>query len=245
MRIAICDDDKLSRSEVTQLLKAYIQQSGREISLSVYENGTELLEDARRTSGFEIYILDVLMPLLNGIDLGVQLRELDPDSKIIYLSSSPDYAVRATRARVWEYLLKPVDPGALFSSLEEAFAVLTEKRENSMVVKTGQSSIHLSFDNILYAQLNKKNVHYHLVGGKVVESTSIRTSFSEAVQEMLRDNRFYMCSSSTVINLYHVSEITTDSLTFHNGVKLYLSKQASRELRPLWGSFWINKEGRK
>lgn len=57
---------------------------------------------------------------------------------------------------------------------------------------------------------------------------------NQAVQEMLRDSRFYMCSSSMVINLYHVDEISGDTLTFHNGAKLYLSRQVSRELRPLW-----------
>lgn len=243
MRIAICDDDSVCRSEVAQLVTEYIQQSSRPIDLTVYENGTDLLEDARRTGSFDIYILDILMPLLNGIDLGIQLRELDADSKIFYLTSSPDYAIRATRARVWEYLLKPVSRAELFPSLDEAFAVLSEKRETGIVVKTSQSSIRLTFDSILYAQLNKKSIHYHLTNGKVVESISIRTSFSEAVQEMLRDNRFFMCSTSMLINLYHVDAINNDALTFQNGKIIYLSRQASRELRSIWSNFWMNKEG--
>lgn len=109
MRIAICDDEKACREEVTPLVKEYIQQSGLAMDLTVYENGTDLLEDARRIGSFDIYILDILMPLLNGIDLGIQLRELDTDSKIFYLTSSPDYSIRAFKAKAWEYLLKPVN----------------------------------------------------------------------------------------------------------------------------------------
>lgn len=241
----MCDDDKECRKEVTQLVKEYIQQSGRSIDLTVYENGMDLLADARRTGSFDVYILDILMPLLNGIDLGIQLRELDTDSKIFYLTSSPDYAIRATKARVWAYLLKPVKKEELFPALEEALSVLSEKREKGMVVKTSQSSIRVSFDSILYAELNKKSIHYHLTNGKVIQSSSIRTGFSEAVQEMLRDSRFFMCSTSMVINLYHVDEINNDALTFQNGKTIYLSRQVNRELRSIWSDFWMNQEGCK
>lgn len=245
MRIAICDDDRACRDETEQLVKEYIRQNNRAIDLTVYENGMDLLEDAQRIGSFDIYILDILMPLLNGIELGVQLRELDPDSKIFYLTSSPDYSIRAFKARAWEYLLKPVKQKELFTSLDEALAMPSEKRENGMVVKTGQSSIRLTFDSILYAELKKKDIHYHLTNGKVVESTSIRTGFSEAVQEMLRDSRFFMCSTSMVLNLYHVHGVNSDTLTFQNGESIYLSRRASRELRSVWVEFWMNKEGDK
>lgn len=243
MRIAICDDDKLCRDEVMQLVAEYIRQCGRVLDLTVYENGADLLEDVRRTGSFDIYILDILMPLLNGIDLGIQLRELNTDSKIFYLTSSPDYAIRAFQAKAWEYLLKPVKRSELFPALDEAISLLTVKKENGIVVKTSHSSIRLTFDSILYAELNKKNIHYHLTNGKVIQSTSIRTSFSEAVQELLRDSRFYMCSASMILNLYHVAEINHDSLVFQNGTALYLSRHVSRELRSIWSNFWMNKEG--
>ena len=48
------------------------------------------------------------MPLLNGIELGIQIREFDTDSNIFYLASIPDYAIRAFKVRAWEYLRKPV-----------------------------------------------------------------------------------------------------------------------------------------
>lgn len=245
MRIAICDDVTTCRSEVAQLVTEYIRQHDRAIDLTVYENGRSLLEDVRRNGSFDIYILDILMPLLNGIELGTRLRELDTDCKIFYLTSSPDYAIRASRVRIWEYLLKPVKKAELFPSLDAAFAVLTEKREKGIVVKTSQSSVRLAFDRILYAELSKKSIHYHLTNGKIVESISIRTGFSEAVQELLRDSRFFMCSTSMVINLYHVEEVTNDTLRFQNGKCIYLSRHVSRELRSIWSNFWMNTEGSK
>ena len=245
LRIALCDDDKSCREEVTQLLKEYIQQNSNPFDLVSYASGTELLEDTARTGSYDVYILDILMPRMNGIELGVRLRELDPDSKIIYLTSSPDYAIQSFQAKPWEYLLKPVKPQELFPALDEALSVLTKKRDAGMLVKSAQGSIRLPFDNILYAQLNKKSIHYHLINGKLIESTAIRTGFSEAVQDMLRDNRFFMCSASIVVNLYHIQAIGNDTLTFRNGESIYLSRRANRQLRSVWANFWMNEEDSK
>lgn len=245
MRIAICDDDAMCREEVAQLVREYIDEGVRFLDLAIYEKGSDLLEDVQRTGGFDIYILDVLMPRLNGIDLSKQLRELDADCKIFFLTSSPDYAISAIKVRALEYFLKPVRKEELFPALDEAFSILSEKREKGMMVKTNQSSIRLSFDSIVYAELITKDIHYHLTNGKVIESVAIRTGFAEAVQKMLRDNRFFMCSTSMVVNLYHVHAVSTDTLTFKNGKTVYLSRRASRELRSTWADFWMNKEGSK
>lgn len=61
------------------------------MELSIYENGTELLEDARRTGSFDIYILDILMPLLNGINQGIQLRELDTGTDAAYRANAEEF----------------------------------------------------------------------------------------------------------------------------------------------------------
>lgn len=245
LRIAICDDDALCREETAQLIKEYIDSSVRIIDLSVFERGSDLLEVVQRTGSFDIYILDILMPRLNGINLGTQLRALDSDSKIFFLTSSPDYAIPAFRVKASEYLLKPVKQEELFPALDEAFSGLNEKREKGMIVKTNQGTTKLAFDSILFAELKNKGIHYHLTNGKIIESTSIRTGFGEAVQEMLRDHRFFMCSTSMVVNLYHVHTVTNDTLTFQNGQSIYLSRRASRELRSIWVDFWMNKEGIK
>ena len=113
------------------------------------------------------------------------------------------------------------------------------------MVKNRDSSIRLAFDSILYAQLEKKTVVYHLVNGKTIESATIRTSFTEAVQELLRDSRFAMCSTSMVVNLYYVHSVDNEVLKFKTGQRTYLSRRASRELRSVWSNFWFNEEGSK
>ena len=98
---------------------------------------------------------------------------------------------------------------------------------------------------ILYAELDKKTVVYHLINGKTIEASTIRTGFSEAVQELLQDNRFTMCGTSMAVNLYYIHIVDHDTLVFTNSQKAYIGRRASRELRSVWSDFWMNREGIK
>ncbi len=245
MRIAFCDDDAVCRSELTELINEYIADSERVFTITEYQQAGDLLGDVRRFGGFDIYLLDIVMPEINGIQLGVELRKLDPIGKILYLTSSREYAIDAFRAKASEYLLKPVAKEALFGALDEAMQTISNRREKSFIVKTKDRTVKLSLDSILYASLHNKTIHYHLVDGTMLESLSIRSSFSEVIAELLSDGRFALCGNSAAVNLYHVSMTDTDTLFFKNGTKLYVGKRAGRDIRSAWSDFWMNGEGRK
>lgn len=58
---------------------------------------------------FHIYILDIIMPDINGVQVGAALREQGDDGLIIYLTSSPDFALESCNTDALHYLLKPID----------------------------------------------------------------------------------------------------------------------------------------
>lgn len=245
MRIAICDDDAICREQVSAIVQAYKTQKHPELEISIYESASSLMADVLRFGSFDIYILDVIMPGANGIQLGRQLRSEDAEGKIIYLTSSRDYAVDSYRVKAMDYLLKPVERAVLFDALDEAILTLSNRREKSLIVRTKDSSTNLILDSILYAALKGKSIVYYLSNGKTVEGISIRTSFSEAIRELLQDGRFVLCGSGMAVNLYYITTADNDTLTLKNGQTLYVGRRASRELRSAWMDFWINREGSK
>ena len=238
MKIAVCDDDALSRKQIAQLLSEYT--AGKELCVSIFDRASTLMAEANRLGGFDLYILDVIMPELSGIGLASRLRQSGFSGKILFLTSSRDYAIDAFRVQASGYILKPVVKSDLFHALDEIISSLFFHKEKSLIVKAKESSIRLPFDSIVYAELSGKTVVYHLVSKKVVESISIRSTFSEAVQELLRDSRFTLCGSTKLINLHYVAELDTESLVFKNGTILYIGKRASRILRSVWYDFWFD-----
>lgn len=71
--------------------------------------------------GFDLYILDCIMPGMNGIELGAALRMRDDMGFLIYLTTSPDFALDSYRVDAFDYLLKPVRSELFFQSLDKAY----------------------------------------------------------------------------------------------------------------------------
>lgn len=81
-----------------------------QLTLQLYRftNGDELIS-AHRAYGMDLILLDMIMPLLSGMDTARELRQHDPHVPIIFLTSSPEFALESYEVRTFWYLLKPLD----------------------------------------------------------------------------------------------------------------------------------------
>lgn len=246
MRVAICDDDNFCRAQVLDIATDYAEErKDKDVVFELFSEPEALLRATRENGNFDIYILDIVMPGMNGIELGQALRDDGVDSKIIYLTSSEEYAIDSFKIRAFHYLLKPIEMEVFYAALDEAISSISIKKDRGLIVKTKENSARITFDSIIYAELSKRAIIYHLVGGKTVETTSLRTTFIEAVQELLADKRFALCGASMVANMHHITMVESEGIVFMDTHRVFLGKKACRELRSAWNDFWISEEGGK
>lgn len=141
LRIAICDDDLHWRRQILELTNAYATENPEYcISFTAFEWGSELMDAARKTGGFDVYILDILMHGMNGIELGSRLRQMGFDGKIIYMSSSQDYALEAFKVKACNYLLKPLSKDSFFAALDDVYNAIAERKNKSIIVRTRKAA---------------------------------------------------------------------------------------------------------
>ena len=127
MKIAICDDE-VAVSEVTKsLLQQWAIHQSISLSVHCYENGDDLIL-AQKSECFDLIFLDVLMPLLNGIDTAKELRRQNQNVPIIFLTSSKEFAFDSYEVKALQYLLKPVSPNQLWSIMND-FMVLIKNQK--------------------------------------------------------------------------------------------------------------------
>ncbi|MBH0179805.1 MAG: response regulator transcription factor [Nitrospira sp.] len=100
-RILIADDHSLVLAGVLKLVEA------EGVVVGTVEDGRALVEEAQKLRP-DVILLDISMPLLNGLDAARQLTKLVPDSKLIFLTmhATPTYATEAFKAGASGYLLK-------------------------------------------------------------------------------------------------------------------------------------------
>lgn len=244
MRIAICDDDRIYLSQVSAVAKEYIKErNDRSVIFAAFSHPEDLLETAEKIGGYDIYILDVIMPGMSGIELGAKLRDAGYDGKIIYLTSSEEYSLDAFRVRAFDYIIKPIVKETFYKTMDEAMASISEKKDKILLVKTKDRSVKLTFESIMYAAFTKRAVYYYLVGGRTVESLTLRTTFSEAMADLIADKRFMMTGQSMVVNLDHITEIEADTVVFGNTYRALLGEKNCRKLRTAWTKYLFDEEG--
>ncbi len=239
LRIALCDDEADKLRETAALVQRYFQArpsvSGQ---VEAFPSGGELIARVQESRGFDIYILDILMPGLSGIDAARKLRQLGDGGEIIYITNSNDFAADSYEVRAFSYLLKPVDEARLFKVLDGAVEKLERRRSSAVMVNTPGGMQRIRLEQILYVERMGHCMRYHCVGG-VVDSQSIRSPFKTAAAPLLADRRFYLCGASYVLNLQHVAGVQGQSAMIDDGQTVVLPRASATEFKKAWGRFWL------
>ena len=160
LRIAICDDSPAFLQHAEQLVRRWSEQSRIPIHIAAFENGDELIA-GNASARMDIIFLDILMPMLNGMDTARELRQTDRAVKIIFLTSSPEFALESYDVRAQGYLLKPVTYEKLKEILDECASTF-EAEPKHLVLKTSFGYQKLYFHNIEYIEAQNKRVVFYL-----------------------------------------------------------------------------------
>lgn len=241
LRIALCDDDQDHQKIIETLLLEYFK---KKVNLKMYTDAQELLKHVywEGKEAYDLYILDVIMPHMSGIELGRKMRGMHVSAPIIYLTTSREYAVESYNVQAFHYLVKPIEKEKLFSVLAKAEKMIAQMKTNSVTVHTPDGMVIINTADILYAELYARSVRYYLTDGTMVDSQKLRSSFQKAVSGLLDQHNFIMLGSSFLINLHHVKRVGNKDMLLINGKTLTIPKGAKHELISGWMDYWLDEE---
>lgn len=243
LRIAVCDDDEKQLDKAAALLNTYLRaRPSLNGQIETFQSGSALLARAEYAGGFDLYVLDILMPELSGIDTGRRLRALGEGGEIVYLTSSNDFAADSYDVRAFFYLLKPVKENKLFQVLDGAVKKLHQRRSSAVVVTTADGPRRILLERIRYVERVGRAMRYYCTDD-TVDSQTIRVSFREMAAPLLDDRRFCLCGASFVLNFQHVTGVHGQTALLDNGQTVALPRTASADFKKAWGSYWLSEAG--
>ena len=105
LKIAVCDDDTFFLRQAEHAVKRWAEEQDLTVELQLFDNGDSLLT-VSRTEQFDVLLLDIMMPLFNGMELAHVIRKTNTAVKIVFLTSSPEFAVESYDVKASGYLLK-------------------------------------------------------------------------------------------------------------------------------------------
>lgn len=210
IKIAFCDDDVCILNQISSLLNQYRTERNREIEYRAYQSPLELLEQIERGNRFDILILDVLMPGENGMEAASEIRNYDSNVKIIFLTSSAEYAVESYTVGAYYYLLKPVRTESFFCLLDSAASACEEEKKSGLLLRCKNGITRIVPGRIEYCEVIHRTLFIHMTSGKTLESIG---SLDELSRQLEPYGCFLRAHRSYLVNLEYVQNLSYRAIT--------------------------------
>lgn len=219
MKIAVCDDEIQFIDNVCILLEQWAKKHGIELNIYQFTNGDDLIA-AHQNKCMDLIFLDVIMPLLNGMDTARELRNNNQMVPIIFLTSSKEFALASYEVKALNYLTKPVEDAKLVNILDE-FLKTTQNAKETFTARTSIGFYKITIDDVDYLEAQNKQVIVHLSNGTTIE---IRELFSKCEEIFTLEKGFFKCHRSYIVHLSHVEQFTKTQINTNNGSTIPISR---------------------
>lgn len=226
MYLAVCDDRAEDLRAISSLLDRW--QAERRIPLRrrAFQNPVELVEAARQER-FTLYLLDVIMPGMDGLECAREIRRFDGAAEIVFLSTDPGFAYESYGVCALNYLLKPVEQSGLFALLDQ-LRLREQEPSEALTLKAGTSIVRVPYDQISYVEVMGKHVYFHLTNQTVRKVAGSLRDFEPA---LLRRPEFMRVHRSYIVNMFQVEELSSAGLRTFQGENLPVSRLSYARLQ--------------
>ena len=209
LQIAFCDDDQTVLDQLRALLEKYCAQRCAQIRCTAFRSPLDLMAEIEAGTRYDILFLDVIMPAENGIEAAKEVRQYDTAVKIIFLTSSAEFAVESYVVGAYFYQLKPIWEESFFRLMDSVTDECRKADQRSLILrcKTGVSRIEL--DKLAYCEVLGRTLMFHLANGTVLESIG---SMDELARQLLPYECFVRPHRSYLVNMEYIQSITARAI---------------------------------
>ena len=219
MRIAVCDDDRAIREEISRLIK----KQASEADITTYRSGEELINAGEN---FDISFLDIEMGKVSGMDIAKRISEKEESrtqrSILIFVTGYREYMEAAFDVNAFHFLIKPIDEekfSEVFSRAWKEAAAFDEQNKRQIMVKSSGTQQKILLKDIYYIESGNKKVIFHTTDGTLEVYGKM-----EELEKGL-GNSFYRCHRCYLVNMGKISAYSADSIQVTNGDNLLLARK--------------------
>lgn len=226
MKIMLCDDDTEDLQDMEGLVKRYWQRRGLPVpEIYLTQSSSELILRIKEGEYYDIYLLDIMMAERDGIDVARAVREAGRKSIIVYVTSSPEFALGAFGVYASGYLLKPVAEETFCECMDYALNRIFPSVESAISIKSKNGIVNINTGQLMYVQNVSRVMRICMADGEVIESVYIRQPFEEELKELLKNVRFIQPHKSFVINLDYVEKLLLHDFVMRGGTVIPISRK--------------------
>lgn len=239
IKIAFCDDDMEVLHQMNELLDRYRVERNEDITYAAFQSPFELLAEIEKGIRPDILFLDVVMPGQNGMDVAKEIRQYDTNMKIIFLTSSPEFAVESYSVGAYFYQLKPIWEESFFRLMDAVLAECEKKKKNSLILRSKDGITRIDLQQLEYCEVLGRKLLFHLEDGAVLESAG---SLDDLAGQLMQYSNFFRPHRSFLVNMEYIQNISSRSIKMVNDAEIPIPHGKCSEIKNTYMEYAFNGE---
>lgn len=228
IKIALCDDDLSALNEISSLIEQYRTERNQEIEYTTFHSPLELLTEFEKGVIPDILFLDVIMPGEDGISVAKEIRQYNDIVKIIFLTSSPEFAVESYTVGAYFYQVKPICTEDFFNLMDSVISEFEEIQQRSLILNSKSGITRISLTKLEYCEVLGRTLFFHLDNGTVTESNG---SMDELCNKLANFDNFMRPHRSFLVNMEYIQSISYKAITMNDLAKIPIPHGKCSEIK--------------
>ncbi len=220
-RIAIVEDEELYASQLKEYIEKFAGESGYSFRITQFWDGDEIASGYQ--GNFDIILMDIEMSLMDGMTAAEEIRKLDGDVVIMFITNMTNYAIRGYEVDALDYVLKPVSYFAFSQKLDRAVSRVKKKSSDHLTLEVSAGIKKVPLEDLYYIESEGHKLTFHTTDGVV----QIRGKISD-YEKQLEGRGFFRSNKGYLVNLHYVDGVEDGSCLI-GGEKLLISRARKSE----------------
>ena len=198
--VAIVEDEVSFATQLQEYLKQYEEENDVRFKISVFGDGAEILADYQPL--YDIILLDIEMPKVNGMKAAEEIRAQDADVTLMFITNMANYAIRGYEVGPLDFVMKPINYYTFSMKMTRVLKRTKQKAQQEILLTLPDGVKKLNVQQIYYVEVQNRMLYYHTDEGVFVMRGTM-----QSVEQMLAPYAFAKCNHWYIVNLKHVSEV--------------------------------------
>ena len=231
MKIAICDDEKEIREVLKNKIEKYYFPHSIEFSIREYASGEELLEED--LNEIEVLFLDVDMPGKNGMETAGEIRKVNQEMIIVFLTAYSEFVFESFKVDAFRYLVKPLKDSDLEEVLQTVEDMLYKDEDDYLSFQFQNENYHIRYKDIIYIDGMRNKIWIHCK-----EKTYRWRGVFKNLEEILREKGFFQVHRSYIINMEKIQMCNSQTVLMEDDSEVPISRYKLDSFREEYVKHW-------
>ena len=206
--IAVVEDSAQDRAVLDSYLEKYQQEKNCYFQITHFSDGDEIALGYK--GGYDLILMDIEMTFLDGMSAAEEIRRADPEVLIIFITNSPQYAIKGYAVDALDYVLKPVSYYAFSQRLGRAVERVARRARHFLQINAHGTAHKLDTSAIYWIENCGHDLVFHTAEGELTAPGSMTET-----EEKLAQDSYFRVNKGCLVNLEHVDRMDGEDAIVH------------------------------